>query len=84
MVENECEKDKDNDENQYEEPKNLVKYYKTAICYLEELQTFSLAVSNSELLNFTLGAKECVESDALQYKKQKSITVFFFKKYNYY
>jgi hypothetical protein len=58
MAENECEKDKDNNENQYEEPENLVKNYKTAICYLEELQTFSLTVSNSELLNFTLRAKE--------------------------
>lgn len=30
MVENEGEKDEDNDENQYEEPENMVKDYKTA------------------------------------------------------
>jgi hypothetical protein len=42
MVENEGEKKEDNDENQYEEPENMVKDYKTAICYLEELQKFWL------------------------------------------
>lgn len=79
MVENESEKDEDNDENQYEEPENMVKDYKTAICYLEELQKFSLTVSNSELLDLISRAKECVERDVLQNKKQKSITDFFQK-----
>jgi len=60
------EKDEDNDENQYEEPENMVKDYKTAICYLEVLDLISRA-------------KECVERDALQNKKQKSITDFFQK-----
>ena len=78
-IENESEKDEDNDENQYEEPENMVKDYKTAICYLEELQKFSLTVSNSELLDLISRAKECVERDALQNKKQKSITDFFQK-----
>jgi len=79
MVENESEKDEDNVENQYEEPENMVKDYITAICYLEELQKFSLTVSNSELLDLISRAKECVERDALQNKKQKSITDFFKK-----
>ncbi|XP_025191173.1 tigger transposable element-derived protein 1-like [Melanaphis sacchari] len=57
MIENKCEKDGDNDESQ-EEPKNLVKDYKTANYYLEELQKFSLTVSNSRLLDLTSKAKD--------------------------
>lgn len=79
MVENDGEKN----ENQYEEPENLVKDYKTAICYLKELQQFSVTVSYSELLDLTSRAQECVECDALRNKKHKSITDFF-KKYYYY
>jgi len=44
MVENGGEKNEYNDENQYKEPENLAKDYKTAICYLEELQKFSFSV----------------------------------------
>lgn len=47
MAENEGEKNEDNDENQYEEPKNLVKDYKISICYPEELQKCFLAESNN-------------------------------------
>ncbi|CAI6363844.1 unnamed protein product [Macrosiphum euphorbiae] len=79
MVDNEGEKHEDNDENQYEEPENMVKDFKTDICYLEELHKFSLPVSNIELLDLTLRAKEYVERHALQNKKQKSITDFFQK-----
>jgi len=56
----------------------MVKDYKTAICYLQELQKFSLTVSNSELLDLTSRAKECVERDALQ-KKAKINNRFFEK-----
>ncbi|KAF0768537.1 tigger transposable element-derived protein 6-like [Aphis craccivora] len=50
MVENEGEKDEDNDENQYEEPENLIKDYKTVsgFCCLEKLQQFSFTTSNDQ------------------------------------
>jgi len=50
MVENKGEKDEDNDENQYEEPENLIKDYKTVsgFCRLEKLQQFSFTTSNDQ------------------------------------
>lgn len=44
--------------------------YKT-ISYLEKLQKYSLIVSNSEFLDLTSKAKECVEHELVP--KQKSI-----------
>jgi len=48
MVENEGEKDEDNDENQYEEPENLIRNYKTVICCLEKLKQLSFAAFNDQ------------------------------------
>lgn len=71
--------DKNNNDKNYEEHESLIKDYKTAIINLEALQKFSLTISNSEFLDFTLRAKEYAEREALSNKKKIPITDFFQK-----
>lgn len=49
-----------------------ISYNKISIFYLKELQTFSLTVSNSELLDLTPKDKICVECDV----KKKKIKIY--------
>jgi hypothetical protein len=69
LVKNQGEKDEETgNEKNYKEPGNLIKDYKTAICYLELLRKFSQTVSNTEFLDFTLISNVCVERDAFEIK----------------
>ncbi|VVC44439.1 Hypothetical protein CINCED_3A022846 [Cinara cedri] len=70
--------DDDDDSETNDEPK--IKDFKTAISYLEELQKFSSAtISNSNLLELTIKARECAERAALNHKKQSNIKNYFSK-----
>ncbi|KAL4152706.1 hypothetical protein QTP88_000539 [Uroleucon formosanum] len=73
--EKEVENDDNDDSETNDEPK--IKDFKTAISYLEELQRFSATISNTNLLELTTKARECVERGALKHKKQSNIKNFF-------
>lgn len=80
MVEDRGKKDEvTNNVEDYDETRNPIKDYKTAISYLEELLKLSLTMSYTELLDFTSRSNVCVECVTFRTNNQKIITVFFQK-----